>query len=132
MINLSENQLQDTIHSILNKDEGLNDLLEMILNGLMKLERETFLSQQSGPRNKANGYRPGRAAGYGKELSLRIPRDRLGQFKPVLLALLRDQQEEVRRLCFELYGKGLTTRQVGEITEKIYGQHYSASAVSSF
>lgn len=104
----------------------------MILDSLMKLERDTFLTQQASPANKANGYRPGRASGYGKELSLRIPRDRLGNFKPVLWAMLRDQQEQVRQLCFELYGKGLTTRQVGEITEKIYGNHYSSSAVSNF
>lgn len=132
MIDLSKDQLQDSILSILNKDEGLNELLEMILDGLMKLERDVFLTNQASPDNKANGYRPGRAAGYGKELSLRIPRDRLGNFQPVLWAVLRDQQEQVRRLCFELYGKGLTTRQIGEITEKIYGQHYSCSAVSSF
>lgn len=132
MINLSDHQLQDTIDSLLNKDEGLNELLEMILNGLMKLERDTFLDKKAGFGNKANGYRPGRASGYGKELSLRIPRDRLGNFKPVLWTLLRDQQEQVCRLCFELYGKGLTTRQVGDITEKIYGSHYSCSAVSHF
>jgi len=132
MIDLSNDQLQDTIHNVLNKEDGLNELLEMILNGLMKLERDTFLSEEAGSDNKANGYRPGRASGYGKELSLRIPRDRLGNFKPVLWAMLRDQQEQVRRLCFELYGKGLTTRQVGEITEKIYGNHYSSSAVSTF
>jgi transposase-like protein len=132
MIDLSKDQLQDTIQSLLNKEEGLNELLEMILDGLMSLEREGFLSEHARPANKANGYRPGRASGYGKELSLRIPRDRLGNFQPVLWALLRDQTEQVRRLCFELYGKGLTTRQVGEITEKIYGTHYSSSAVSSF
>lgn len=132
MIDLTNDQLQDTINSLLNKEEGLNNLLEMILDGLMKLERDTFLSGPAGSGNKANGYRPGRAAGYGKELSLRIPRDRLGQFKPVLWAMLRDQGEQVRRLCFELYGKGLTTRQVGEITERIYGRHYSSSAVSAF
>lgn len=132
MIDLTNDQLQDTINSLLNKEEGLNNLLEMILDGLMKLERDTFLTGPAGSGNKANGYRPGRAAGYGKELSLRIPRDRLGQFKPVLWAMLRDQGEQVRRLCFELYGKGLTTRQVGEITERIYGRHYSSSAVSAF
>jgi len=132
MIDLSKDQLQDTITTVLNKEDGLNDLLQMVLNGLMKLERSTFLDNHGSAANKGNGYRPGRACGYGKELSLRIPRDRLGEFKPVLLALLRDQQQEVRRLCFELYGKGLTTRQIGEITDKIYGQHYSKSAISSF
>jgi len=49
-----------------------------------------------------------------------------------LWAMLRDQHEEVRRLCFELYGKGLTTSEVGRITQKIYGQAYSSSAISSF
>lgn len=132
MIDLSNDQLQDSINELLNKEQGLNQILEMILNGLMKLERDEFLSQQQDPDNKANGYRPGQAGGYGQELSLRIPRDRLGEFKPVILALLRDQDEQVRRLCFELYSKGLTTRQVGQITERVYGQHYSSSAVSSF
>lgn len=132
MINLSKDQLQDTIHSLLNKDQGLNEQMEIILNGLMELERDTFLSTQASPANKGNGYRPGSANGYGKKLSPRIPRDRLGNFQLVVWALLRDQNEQVRRLCFELYGKGLTTRQIGEITQKIYGSHYSSSAVSIF
>lgn len=132
MIDLSQDQLQDIINTILNKDEGLNDLLEMMLNGLMKLERTHWMTGNQTSDNKANGYRPGYAMGHGRKLSLRIPRDRMGQFQPVLWAMLRDQNEEVRRLCFELYGKGLTTRQVGEITEKIYGQSYSSSAISNF
>lgn len=132
MIDLTDDQLQDIIQNVLNKDEGLNELLEHILNGLMKTERSHWMASQAAPDNKANGYRPGRAIGHGRKLSLRIPRDRLGNFQPVLWAMLRDQHEEVRRLCFELYGKGLTTSEVGRITEKIYGQAYSSSAISSF
>jgi transposase-like protein len=132
MIDLSDDQLQDIIQNVLNKDDGLNDLLEYILNGLMQAERAHWMDNQAEAANKANGYRPGRAIGHGRKLSLRIPRDRLGNFQPVLWAMLRDQHEEVRRLCFELYGKGLTASEVGQITEKIYGQAYSSSAISSF
>lgn len=132
MIDLSEDQLQTIITNILNKEEGLNELLEMMLNGMMKLERGHWLQEHPHDSNKANGYRPGQAMGYGRKLSLHIPRDRMGRFKPVIWALLRDQNQQVRQLCFELYGKGLTTHQVGEITEKIYGQYYSSSAVSAF
>src|SRR5699024_3994494 len=78
MINLSENQLQDTIHSILNKDEGLNELLEMILNGLMKLERDTFLSDQASPDNKGNGYRPGHGVATEKSCACGFPATDLG------------------------------------------------------
>lgn len=132
MIDLKDDQLQDIIQSVLNKDEGLNELLELILNGLMKIERTHWMASDSGPDNKANGYRPGQAIGHGRKLSLRIPRDRLGNFQPVLWAMLRDQHEEVRRLCFELYGKGLSASEVGQVTEKIYGQAYSSSAISNF
>jgi hypothetical protein len=34
MIDLKDDQLQDIIQSVLNKEEGLNELLELILNGL--------------------------------------------------------------------------------------------------
>jgi len=78
MIDLSDDQLEDIIQSVLNKDQGLNELLEYILNGLMHLERTHWMDNQAGPDNKANGYRPGQAIGHGRKLSLRIPRDRLG------------------------------------------------------
>src|SRR6056297_1595751 len=132
MIDLSDDQLQDIIQNVLNKDDGLNDLLEYILNGLMQAERAHWMNHQTEAANKANGYRPGQAIGHGRKLSLRIPRDRLGNFQPVLWAMLRDQHEEVRRMCFELYGKGLPASEVGQITEKIYGQAYSSSAISNF
>jgi transposase-like protein len=54
----------------------------------------------------------------------------LGVFKPVALALLREQEAYLREVCFELYSKGLTTAQTGEVIEKIYGHHYSSSTVS--
>jgi putative transposase len=33
-------------------------------------------------------------------------------------------------LCFELYGKGLTTRDIGDVMDKFYGNHYSKSTIS--
>jgi putative transposase len=63
-------------------------------------------------------------------LTLSIPRDRLGVFKPVLLGLLDQQEEQVQNLYFELYGKGLTTRQIEEVIEDIYGSSYSKSSIS--
>ena len=63
-------------------------------------------------------------------MELKVPRSRLGQFYPVVLGLLRDQEEECRRLAFSLYGKGLTTEQVGELFDEIYGKSYSKSSIS--
>lgn len=126
---LSNVQIQDVLTNLVSKDGGLNELLGLMLNALMHSERSGFLDQY-GPNNKGNGYRYGTAFGLGKQIELRIPRDRLGAFKPVALALLRDQESYLREVCFELYSKGLTTKQAGEVVEKIYGHHYSASTVS--
>ena len=36
----------------------------------------------------------------------------------------------MRKLAFKLYGKGLTTAQVGDIFAELYGKHYSTSQIS--
>ena len=121
-------QLQTLIGNHLQRENGLNEVLEMTLNGLMKAERREHLHGQTS--NKANGFRPGRVYGKGKLLELRIPRDRNGEFYPKVLALLRAQQEETDRMVSALYGQGLTQAQVGEVFEQLYGRHYSPSSVS--
>lgn len=121
-------QLKTLIGNHIERENGLNEVLEMVLNGMMKTERKTALEHQQG--NKANGYRPGRVYGHGKLLELRIPRDRNGEFYPKVLALLRSQQEEVDQLVSALYGQGLTQSQVGQVFERLYGRHYSSSQIS--
>ena len=78
----------------------------------------------------SNGYRYRKTFGHGKLLELKVPRTRFGAFYPVILALIKDHEEELRRLAFNLYGAGLTTSQVGEIFKDFYGKFYSTSQVS--
>ena len=51
-------------------------------------------------------------------------------FYPVLLGLIRSESEERAKLFNLLYTKGLTTEQIGEISETIYGRTYSKQQVS--
>ena len=129
-LKLSKKQLQSIINLEVAKQDGLNDLFSMMINGLMLSERKLFLDNNEDAANKGNGYRKASRSGIGSRLSLSIPRDRLGVFKPVLLGLLDQQEEQVKSLCFELYGKGLTTRQIEDIIESIYGSSYSKSNIS--
>lgn len=127
---LTKLQIEGVLKQFLSKENGLNEILEMVLNSLMYSEREAYLESQEGD-NKGNGYRFGKAFGRGKQLELKIPRDRLGQFYPVLLTLLRDQDSQIYDLSFALYSKGLTTRDIGEVLEVIYGRNYSKSTISN-
>ena len=129
-LKLSKSQLQTVINDQLSKEKGLNDLFSMLVNGLMLSERRAYLDSPEGNENKGNGYRQIKRSGIGSKLSLSIPRDRMGVFKPVILGLLDQQEERVKELCFELYGKGLTTRQIEDVIENIYGSSYSKSSIS--
>jgi len=127
---LTKLQTEEVLKQFLSKENGLNEVLEILMNSLMLSEREAFLKEKE-QSNKANGYRPGQVYGRGNQLQLRIPRDRLGQFYPVILSLLRDQDSQLHDLSFALYTKGLTTRDIGDILEIIYGKNYSKSSISN-
>lgn len=107
---------------------SLNSILEVTLNALMHCERRLFLENSSS--NKGNGYRDLSVLGYGRSLELKVPRDRLGAFKPLILMLYRNDDERRREAIYELYSKGLTTRDISDVMDKLYGDHYSKSKIS--
>lgn len=125
---LTKLQIRQAIATHVDKENGLNDVMEMILESMMRAERNVFL--EGSKDNKANGFRPGKTYGNGRILEFRIPRDRRSEFQPVILTMLRNQEEECERLIGSLYAKGLTTSQVSEIFEELYGKHYSKASIS--
>jgi putative transposase len=125
---LSKSQITALLAEVASQEDGFNELLRMSFEAMMKAERQEHLNQMQS--DKGNGFRQVKAYGRGKMLELRVPRTRDGNFYPLLMSVLRDQEEECRKLAFELYGAGLTTAQVGGLFDKLYGRHYSKSSVS--
>ncbi len=127
-MNLTKKQTEDVLSKFLTKENGLNDVLQMVLNGLMLSERTVHLS--SAKNNKANGYRMANVFGHGHQIELRVPRDRRSDFIPTILALFRDQESYLKEVSFQMYSKGLTTRDIEDVMGTIYGSHYSKSKIS--
>ncbi|WP_068545814.1 IS256 family transposase [Thalassotalea crassostreae] len=127
-LTLNPQQIQAALEALVEKPGGLNQVLELALNSFMKAERTEYLRGANG--NKGNGYRSITGLGIGDSLSLQVPRDRLNQFKPWILNVMKEQSDTLNELCFELYAKGLTTRDIESVTESIYGQKLTRSAVS--
>ena len=98
---LSKEQLSSVMAKHSERENGLHDLMEIMIESMMLAERREFLDYAEG--NKGNGFRHGRAFGQGRVLEFRIPRDRYGNFHPKILALLRDQEMECERLAGILY-----------------------------
>lgn len=125
---LTQAQISEIIREQASSPSGFNHLVELLLDSLMQHERALYLSSHEG--DSGNGFRPRRFC-YGQyEFSLKVPRSRQGYFYPALLAIIKREDEERARLFTSLYSKGLTTEQIGEISEEIYGKHYSKQQVS--
>ena len=125
---LTHSQISEILSNYTSSSEGFVTLQSLIMNSLMFHERELFVSENA--HEQCNGFRPRRWYSHGFEFSLRIPRSRSGNFYPVLLGLIRNESEERARLFNLLYTKGLTTEQIGEISDCVYGRAYSKQQVS--
>lgn len=129
-MNITKKQTEELLSKFLDKENGLNEVLEMMLNAMMYSERQEYLKSAT-EENKANGFRLAKVFGYGTQIELRVPRDRQSDFMPTVLALFRDQEDYLKEVSFKLYSKGLTTRDISDVMETIYGSKYSKSTVSN-
>ena len=125
---LTQLQISEILSNYTSSSEGFVTLQSLIMNSLMKHERDLFVNENA--HEQCNGFRSRRWYSHGFEFSLRIPRSRSGNFYPVLLGLIRSESEERAKLFNLLYTQGLTTEQIGEISETIYGCTYSKQQVS--
>ena len=125
---LTHSQISEILSNYTSSSEGFVTLQSLIMNSLMFHERELFVSENA--HEQCNGFRPRRWYSHGFEFSLRIPRSRSGNFYLVLLGLIRNEGEERARLFYLPYTKGLTTEQIGEISDCVYGRAYSKQQVS--
>lgn len=127
-MDFTKEQLSEVFVKHLDREKGLQDLMELMIESMMRAERHEFLANQ--PGNKENGYRQGKRYGQGRVLEFRIPRDRYGNFHPTILAILKDQEVECEQLASSLYCKGLTQSKVGEVFGEVYGTRYSKASIS--
>jgi len=127
-ISFTQEQIKEILAEIAKQKDGFETLLKLSLEALMKSEREEFKNQYN---DSSNGFRKRMILGAGStQLILDVPRTRKHNFYPVILAILNDREAEARELAFKLYSAGLTTEQVAEIYEHLYGKYYSKSQIS--
>lgn len=127
-MNFTQEQIKEIFSEIAKGDNGYQTLLQLSLESIMRAERTEFNTQN---QDVSNGYRIRSVLGHGGKLELVIPRSRHHNFYPLILALIKEQQQDYKDLAYELYTSGLTTEQIGSIIERVYGTHYSKASVST-
>lgn len=136
MSNLSTERMETLLKNE-SLDEFFRSHLEKAINDLLQNELTAFLGYEKhsvegyGSGNSRNGtYSRGLDTKYGK-LELIIPRDRNGSFDQQLIPDYARRTDDLETTIITLYRKGITTREIAELIEKLYGHHSSAATVSN-
>lgn len=118
-------------------DEFFRQHLERAINSLLQYELTSFLDYEkwdpigyNSGNSRNGGYQRKFKTKYGT-LDIHVPRDRMGEFKQQTLPPHRQSDESLEQTIIQLYRKGITTREISDLIEKMYGHHYSAGHVSN-
>ena len=122
------------IESATDIQDALADLLGGTIKGMMEAEMNEHLgyekSQRSDSDNARNGYKSKRVRSSYGELDIDVPQDRHSTFEPRIVGKRQKDISEIDRKIIAIYGRGMTTRQISEEIEDIYGFDVSESFVS--
>ena len=114
----------------------LKNLLGETLQGMLEAEMDDHLGYSKYDyKNKEtddsrNGYSPKTVTSSMGTIDLDIPRDRKGDFEPQIVKKNQTDISNIEDQVLSMYAKGMTTRQISETIEDIYGFETSESFIS--
>lgn len=82
------------------------------------------------PGNRRNGRSSKTVQGELGEFAIETPRDRDGTFEPQVIEKYQRRVEGFDEKILKLYAKGMTTRDIQEIVQELYGVEVSATLIS--
>ena len=117
--------LRNTIFNLVqnkkeNREEISSRILKTVFEALLEVERDEFMKNKES-QNKKNGYYSRLAKTLAGIFEIKVPRDRLGLFKPLILEIAKKEKQNLDQLAFELYSKGMSDRDIGSALENVYG-----------
>jgi len=117
--------------------EFIRQEIENALNQLLKHELTAFLDYEPydpagyNSGNSRNGYYPRQLKTTYGTLNINVPRDRMGEFVQQLIPSYKQTGDDLETTIMHLYKKGITTREVADLIERMYGHYYSPATISN-
>lgn len=114
----------------------LKDLFKDTLQEMLEAELETDLGYEKGDRknkntdNRRNGYAEKTVKTNFGEMELNVPRDRNGEFEPKVIPKNKRNISGIEDQVISLYARGMSTRDIHNQINDIYGIEMSAEMVS--
>jgi putative transposase len=104
----------------------IEQMLEAELSAELGYDRYESAGRNSG--NSRNGHYTRKMRTSGGDAEIKVPRDRNGAFQSVLL---QKNSNEIEQKILALYAKGMSTRDIQEMLEELYGIDVSPETISA-
>lgn len=108
-------------------------LTERILEGELTTELGYEKHDASGDKsgNSRNGYTQKTLKTKDGDLEIQVPRDRNGDFSPKLIPKHQTRFDDLDNKIISLYSRGMTTRDIQDQLQDLYGVEISATLISN-
>lgn len=121
---ISAEDIQDTLKDLLSGT--IQDMLETEMDNHLGYDRY----ERCGEPNYHSGTKPKTVRSKYGEFQVEVPQDRQSSFDPQVLPKRQKDISSIDDKIISLYAKGMTTRQISETIEDIYGFEVSEGMVS--
>ena len=119
----------------MNDITGENGLVQKIIKNAMETllqnEFNNFINQSNANKNYRNGYNKKNIKTEYGDIQINMPRDRNGEFSPEILAKRATISDGIKDQITSMYAKGMSTRDITNHIEGMYGTELSATTVSN-
>ena len=127
---------ENNITSVADVYSLLKDSFKDILQELLEAEMDATLGYEKNCKgdlksdNKRNGHSPKTLKSQYGEFQIDVPRDRNGEFEPKLIPKYQRDISGIEEKVISLYARGMSTRDIHDQLQELYGIELSAEMVS--
>ena len=122
------------IESAQDIQDALKDLLGGTIKEMMEAEMDNHLGYEKLERfdsdDYRNGYKTKRVNSSYGSMEIEVPQDRRSTFEPQVVKKRQKEISDIDQKIISMYAKGMTTRQISDTLEDIYGFEASESFIS--
>ncbi len=116
--------------------EALKDMFKDTIQTMMNAEFDATMGYSKNDNkveknNYRNGYSTKNVKSKFGEFELSVPRDRNAEFNPQIVPKNKRNISGIEEKVINLYGKGLSTRDISKSIEDIYGVQLSPTMISN-
>ena len=110
---------------------GKNGLVQMIVkDAIEKVLQREFNEYIEKSQTYRNGYSKKKVKTEYGEVDVNVPRDRDSNFKPEIIAKRETTSSGIKDQITSMYAKGMSTRDISDHIEALYGTSVSANTIS--